>query len=208
MRLGARATIDLADGFDVGDIALESPTTPVDLTTDLVAPFQAVSQWSITAKSPGGASLTLGDYRANEHEADVYTIPGVSYELHASATTIDGAGQSHVLQAVAPGDRVTPEFLFPPVPTRRLTLAAGAAWQWWPEPNVDGYRVEITGSSLPKWEAYTPVPRLKLPVGLPMSPARARIIAASEGGISRVAGLRALRVFAPPTRYAFWEGPL
>ena len=69
-------------------------------------------------------------------------------------------------------------------------------------------RVTITGAGPPRWEAYSPLPRLTLADEVPAAPARARIITASEGGLFQVAGLRALRLFSPPARYAFWEGPI
>ncbi|MDB5100829.1 MAG: hypothetical protein JWM80_5250 [Cyanobacteria bacterium RYN_339] len=205
-RLGAITDAPLDDGQDLGDIPLVPAAAPVTLTADLASPFPADCRWEVTAQGPGGVTLTLGQFREDEHQALIFPLAGVSYALHASAVAYDGQGQSHFQVPVTPGKQVSPTFMFPPKPTGPVVLAPGALWTWWPEPSVDGYRVMITGTG-PRWEAFTPLPRLALPAGLPTGPARVRIIAAMEGGL-HVASVRALRLFAQPDRYAFWEGPL
>ena len=159
------------------------------------------------AEGPGGVALTLARRRADQAEAPAFAAAGVALVARASAAGHDGATSSHWRAAAAAGDVLAPTFLRPPVPEAALTVAAGEAWRWRPIDGVGGYRVEVRGAGATQpWEAFTALPRLTLPAGVPAGPASVRIVATTEGGLFDLAALRALRLFAAPTRYAVWEG--
>ena len=88
-------------------------------------------------------------------------------------------------------------------------MAPGQAWAWRPVAGAAGYRVALRGpDQLQPWEAFTALPRLTLPAGVPASPARVRLLATTEGGLFALAGVgrpRALRLFAAPARWSTWE---
>lgn len=205
-RLGNSPPLAIEPGTDVGDLALAAPAGEVRLAAPLVPPFAAMARWTLTAVAASGARMVVAASRRVSPVAPVFSLPGVTYLAEGEATGYDGTSTSYWRRVVAAGDAVDATFIRPPEPTAALAWTTGAAWFWRPIPEVSGYRVEAFGADGTPWELFTELPRLTVPATRPAGPAQVRIVATSEGGLRAVSSLRALRLFAPPQRYAVWQG--
>jgi hypothetical protein len=140
----------------------------------------------------------------------VFRTPGLKYEALVSASAFDGHSSSFWRRDVAPGDTISPSLLAPPVPDGPLSLIAGSRWLWRPVDGADTYRVSVAPvSPAAGWDAASALPRITLPVGVPVGPADVRIMASTQGGlrsISSLAGPRHLALWAVPEIYSAWEG--
>jgi hypothetical protein len=185
-------------------VAIQEPSATVQLADRLDPPFEAFARWTLSAQGPGGASLTIARSRVGRLDAPTFPIAGVGYVAEGEAEGTDGHSTSHWRLPVAPGDTIDPAFIRPPVPTVPLVWASGARWAWRASLPSGGYRLEWEGHDGGRYEAYSTLPRLELPAGLPAGPGRVRLIA--EGSpLREVAQARALRLFVQPSRHAVWQ---
>ncbi|MDB5095603.1 MAG: hypothetical protein JWM80_24 [Cyanobacteria bacterium RYN_339] len=196
---------------DVGDVVLAPRAADVTLANGILLPFDGAAHWGVDVVGPGGVSFAYAQRFRGQSSVPAFAPPGATLMAHAALTSYDGHSSSEWMQIVAPGDAVTPALLSAPVPSQALTVAPGAAWLFRPVAQADTYRVELLQDGASVWEAFSPLPRITLPPGVPTTAHRARIVATTEGGIFSVASLgapRRLRVLPALARYSAWDGAL